>query len=592
MLYTRFSSRRATEEVLPSADRRLRVFWWLIAAGGTAIIIRLFFLMIVGHDFYSALAREAQDAARALVPKRGGIFIQDSRTGETFPLAMNRDAFTVYGDTRSLSSKDAERAAGRLADMLAYTAEERTALGESLGMQGDPYVPIERRVSGALADEIRRLELPGIGLARIDDRFYPEGRLAAHTVGFLGKAEDGRDLGHYGIEGYWQKELAGAGGFLDGLRSATGGWISLAGLSFTPSEDGANLVLSLDRSLQHAACERLRRGLMEYKAKSASLALLEPATGAIRALCSLPDFDPNAYSDAPDVSVYNNTAIFSAYEPGSIFKPLVMSAALHEELVSPDTPFTDPGERQGVCDTPIRNAEGRRYGRQTMTGVLQNSINTGMVYVAEKLGKKRLRSFIEDFGFGVKTGIELDTESAGSIASLSKNSDDIVLDCYSATASFGQGISATVLQMASAFGAIGNGGMLMRPYIVEEARHTDGRIAKTRPRPLRQVISKKAASLVSAMLVQVVEHGYGGRARVSSYYVAGKTGTAQIPGPGGYTDKTNHSFVGFAPADAPKFVIAIRYEAPDRPYAESTAAPVFADIAKFALQYYGVAPAR
>jgi cell division protein FtsI/penicillin-binding protein 2 len=210
--------------------------------------------------------------------------------------------------------------------------------------------------------------------------------------------------------------------------------------------------------------------------------------------------------------------------------------------------------------------------------------------LAELLGKHRFKKYIEQFGFGVKVGIELDTENTGTIASLSESKKEF--DCYTATASFGQGLTVTPLQMVAAYSAIANGGKLMKPYIVDEIHEHGGKISKTTPVELRTVLEPRVSSLLSGMLVSVVDSQYGGRARVPGYHVAGKSGTAQISGVGGYTSEFNHSFIGFAPVEDPKYVMLVRYEKPEHIYAESTAAPVFGKISKFILDYYSVPPNR
>ncbi len=584
--------RKYSIRVRASPQARLYILFGSMVLFGLCIAVRLFFLMVLEHNFYSTLAIGSHEMSRELFPIRGSIFVQDSRTGEEYPLAINLDSFLVFADTREITSDDdAEHIAEQLANTFSYTDEEKLALFLKLNKRSDPYEPIEDRVDEVTVNTLRALELRGIEFLRRSDRFYPEGPLAAQTVGFLGKNEKGESVGRYGIEGYWNGELQGKGGFLEGFRSATGGWIPLAHRVFQEPEDGADILLTIDRSVEHYACERLRKGFIEYEAESASLVMLDPKTGAIRALCSIPDFDPNTYQTAKTPSVYNNTAIFTPYEPGSIFKPMTMAAALDTDAVRPDSTFFDAGHRDGVCQKSIKNAGEKNYGTQTMTGILQNSINTGMVHVVEELGKNTFRDYVEAFGFGVKEGVELDTEGEGTIDALYEHARD-ALDCYTATASFGQGITVTPLQMATAFAAMVNGGVMMRPSIIDEIRYPDGRVERRHPKEIRQVISSRASTLISSMLVQVVEHGYGGRAKVPGYYVGGKTGTAQIPGPGGYTEDTNHSFVGFAPLDNPKFVMVIKYEKPKRTYAEVTAAPVFADIATFALQYYEVPPTR
>ena len=574
-----------------SSDPRLRVMWFLFVGVSFVIISRLFVLMVFQHGFYVALAAGSHDIYNNLFPERGNIYIQDSRSGEEYPLVMNRDYFLVYADTRQIEDdKTAEEVAEKLAEVFSYDDEKKFQLYLKLNKRTDPYEPIEKKVEESVVDRIKELDLLGIAFVRQPFRYYPEANLAAQVVGFLGKNNEGDNIGRYGIEGFWEKELAGKGGFVQGAKSAVGSLIPLAGGSFEAAEDGDDLLLTIDRTLQYKACERLEVFRKEFGAITASLIIMEPYSGAIRVMCSAPDFDPNDYGNVENAKVYNNNNIFTPYEPGSIFKPIVMSAVLNEGLVTPETTFNDTGSVTGICDRPISNAEGKARGIQTMSDVIQNSINTGMVYTAEKLGKKKLIEYIEDYGFGVREGIELDTETSGNIDTLYVNKGNKI-DCYGATASFGQGITVTPLQMVSAFSAIANGGTLMKPYIVEEIRHQDGRVEKFLPQEIRKILEKRSAMLMSGMLVNVVDKS-ATKAGVPNYYVAGKTGTAQIAGPGGYIEATNHSFVGFAPVDNPRFVMMIKFEKPERVYSVSTAAPVFGDIAKFILQYYQVPPTR
>jgi cell division protein FtsI/penicillin-binding protein 2 len=548
--------------------------------------------MILQHSFYTALAVGTQEVYSQLFPERGTIFIQDSRTGEEYPLAMNRDVFTVFADTRLITSDQiAEDVTAGLAEVFRYDDEKKLAVFLQLKKKDDPYEPLEQKIEESIVDELKKKDLPGIGYVRKPERVYPEGSLAAHVVGFLGRKEDGSEIGRYGVEGYWQEELAGSGGFFSGARSAAGRWIPLAETVKVAAEDGPDILLTIDRTLQFQACEILGRHAKEHNAVSASLIIMEPKNGAIRAMCNLPDFDPNTYNKVDSINIYNNSAIFTPYEPGSIFKPVVMAGAINEEVVKPDSIYYDSGSIEAGCTKVIKNAGEKSYEDQTMIGVLEHSINTGMVYVAKQLGKDKLKSYVEDFGFGLKEGIKLDSEVSGTIASLSQNKGDDI-DCYAATASFGQGLTATPMQMVAAFGAIANGGIMMKPYVIQELRYDSGKFDRKYPTELRRVIETRAASLVAGMMVNVVDSGQAGWARVPGYYIAGKTGTAQIPGPGGYTEDTNHSFIGFGPIDDPRFVMIVKFEKPDKRYSASTAAPAFGEIAKFILQYYSVPPGR
>lgn len=585
-------SKRKRRFLDPDEDQRIRIASIVVGSIGLLIVVRLFMLMVIQHGFYSALAAGSHEIYSQLFPKRGDIYIQDSRTEQTFPVALNRDVFLMYADTRDIEDDDtANEVASTLAQVFEYDDEKKFAVYLQINKRTDPYEPIEQSVDEEIVDQLREKELPGIRFIRKPQRFYPESQLGAHVVGFLGKDTEGNDIGRYGVEGYWDSELSGEGGFLEGATSARGRWIPLAGRLFKPAKDGVDVVLTLDRTIQFKACETLRQAMEEYKAVSASAVVMNPHTGAVLAMCSLPDFDPNDYSYVEGIETYNNTSIFTPYEIGSIFKPVTMAGALHEGVITPQTPFYDSGVNNEVCDTSIRNADRKKYENTDMTGVLENSINTGMVEVVERLGKKKFTEYLEQFGFGVKTGVALDTEVSGGIDTLYINKRDRV-DCYAATASFGQGITATPLQMVSAYSVIANGGKLMKPYIVDKVVHTNGQEDETRPKEVAQVLSKRAASLLSGMLVRVVDSGHATGADVTGYYVAGKTGTAQIPGPGGYTEETNHSFVGFAPVDDPKFVMLIKFEKPQRRFSASTAAPTFGKIAKFILDYYAVPPSR
>ncbi len=580
------------EQGVPIGDNRLRLIAVCFGIIGIIICTRLLFLMVVQHQFYEAIAAGSQEIYRQLFPERGNVFLQDTRTNDTFPLAMNKDVFLLYVDTRQIPDEQTiVRILDELTKVFAYTEEKKLAVLAQLQKKDDPYEPIEQQVDDSIKETLETLKLPGIGFVRHARRFYPEATLAAQVIGFVGKDDQGKDIGRYGIEGYWNKELAGEGGFLAGAKSAGGGLIPLADQSLRQAVDGADIVLTIDRTLQFIACEELKKRTQEYGATSASLIIMEPYTGAILAMCSMPDFDPNTYNQVDNVMAFNNTSVFTAYEPGSIFKPLTVAAAMNEDLITPDTYFYDPGSTTDVCDKPIKNALNKVYKDQTMTGVLENSINTGMVDIVKRLGKKTFVSYVEKFGFGVKSGLPIDTEGTGTIDALFKNKKDIV-DCYSATASFGQGITVTPLQMAAAFSAIANGGVLMKPYIVQEVRHSNGNTDVTVPTEIRRVITPRTASLVAGMMVSVIDNGQAKAAAVPGYYIAGKTGTAQIAERGGYAEATNHSFVGFGPIDRPAFVMVIKYEKPQRNFSDSTTAPTFASIAKEILEYYRIPPKR
>ena len=551
---------------------------------GTVIIIgRLFDLQVLQSDYYKTLALSAHEIYRQLHPNRGEIFFQDTRNGTEYPAAVNRTYYQVYAVPKEI--KPAEVAPTALALAKIFDADDalKKEFFDKLNKPDDLYEAIARKVPEEIVNQIKEEKLPGLYSTAEEYRYYPEQNLAANVLGFCSFDDNGNTVGRYGLEGYWDKILAGKAGFQLGERGAQGNWISLAGRKLVTAEDGADLKLTIDRSLQFKACELLKKGAEEYGAKSAALVMMDPRTGAILAMCSVPDFDPNNYSKIEDLSAFNNTSIFTPYEPGSVFKPITMSAAVDLDLVGPNTTYVDPCV-QKVDDRFIHNALNGCYGTQTMTNVLEKSINTGMVWVEAKLGRNKFLDYVRRFGFGDKTGVALDTEQAGNISSLDKKGQ-----VSGAMASFGQGITVTPLQLAAAYSALANGGRLMKPYIVDEIRYPSGKIAKTEPQSVAAVISPRASKLITGMLISVIENQYARVVKLPHYYLAGKTGTAQIAGPGGYSDvKTNHTFSGYAPANDPRFVLVIKYEEPARAWAESTAAVTFKELTSFALQYYGV----
>lgn len=565
------------------SDNSLRVVSVFILLAASIIIIRLFVLQVLDYKYYSTLALNNHEIYKQLYPRRGSILLQDIRDkSKEYPVAVNRQYYLLYAVPRDIPAAQINSTTDFLSNILKFSPEEKVGLLTKLSKSGDPYEPVAKKISEEIKNQIESAELPGINATGQEFRYYPEGNLAANVLGFTGQNANGDLSGRYGIEGFWDKSLTGKSGFLSGERGALGSLIPLADRTLKQAEDGADLLLTIDRNLQYKACQRLREGYDKYKAKSGALILMDPKTGAILAMCSLPDFDPNNYSDVKDMSAYNNTAIFTPYEPGSVFKPIIMSVALDLGLVNPFTTYTDTGERI-INGYKIHNALNKSYGLATMTNVLESSINTGMIWVEEKIGQKRFKDYVEKYGFGKKTGIGLNSEGEGDISSLSKSAE-----IYFANGSFGQGFTATPLQLAAAYAALANGGRMPKPYIVDEVRYANGKIEKTEPQT-EVVISANTDKLITAMLISVIEHGHSQTEKLNNYYLAGKTGTAQIARSGRYSaDDTNHTFIGYFPATDPKFVLLVKYETPQANWAESTAAPVFKDVAKFALDYYGV----
>ncbi|MFH1430751.1 MAG: penicillin-binding protein 2 [Candidatus Uhrbacteria bacterium] len=564
-----------------SRDPRLVVVTVGAMVAFLCIVVKLFAVQVVQHDWYVGLASGQRELFERLYPERGEIAVHDRQhLGGWFPIAMNEQTFTVY--TIPAEIVDSEMTARKLREALGVVDP---TLEERLAKRNDPYEPVAREVSASLRDAVLALDLPGVGSEPTLTRVYPDGAAAAHITGFVGEDEEGIS-GRYGIEGAFDDVLGGEMGFLAAERDPHGRLIVFGNREVSEARDGSDIHLTIERELQLEVCRQLEGAVAEYGAASGTVVIVHPMTGAIRALCSIPSFDPNAYGEAENIRVFSTPAVSAAYEPGSVFKPITMAAAIDAEVVNPETTFVDTGEVV-VNGEKITNTNGVVNGLSTMSDVLRYSINTGTVFAARLLGIDRFRRSVEQFGFGARTDIELSGEVPGDIANLQRREE-----VYLATGSYGQGITATPLQLVMAFAAIANGGTLMRPYIVEEIVDPNGTSRQFEPHSVHRAISQRTATLLQGMLVSVVREGHPKRAGVQGYLIGGKTGTAQIPYADrpGYSNETIQSFVGIGPVDRPTFAMVVRFDRPQRNFADSTAAPLFGSIAKYLVQYDGIPP--
>ena len=408
-------------------------------------------------------------------------------------------------------------------------------------------------------------------------RFYPEGVLASTLVGFLGFQDKNR-AGQYGLEEYYEPWLSGRVGLKNILNRV--------GLG-NGSVQGSSLILTLDKNIQFFAEKKLEDLVNKWGASGGNVIVQDPQSGAILAMASLPNFDPNSYSDFP-YSNFVNSGIQETFEPGSSFKTITMAAALDSGSVEPKTSYFDSGEVQ-MAGYTIRNYDLKSHGYQTMTQVLEKSINTGAIFAMGKTGQEKFLEYLERFQFGRKTDIDLAGEVSGDIKNLyTKRPINFV------TASFGQGVAVTPLQLINAYSAVANGGRLMRPYVVEKIVKPDGQIVEVRPEVVAEPITPETSKTLTAMLVSVIDNGSIKKAALPGYKIAGKTGTAQEPNPeGGYSEFLIHNLVGFGPVDNPSFTVLVRL---DHPQGVETAAvslaDAFGDIVRFLVNYYGIAPTQ
>lgn len=555
------------------------LFFFLAALFG----LRLFYLQILRHGYYQKVSSAQRDSLKEIVPSRGKIFVSDKNGGVSV-IADNQELYLLFAVPPQI--QNATATVDALNKIWPLEQTEREKIWRQLQKTNDPYEPIRHYLSPDEKDKIFVQNIAGLNFSTETKRYYPEKNTFAHLTGFVGFVGDSQ-VGSYGLEESFEKELKGQAGEIKLERDPGGRLIGVADFEINSAVNGSDLYLTVDRQVQFRVCSILEEAVKKFGAENGSAIVEDPNTGAVLALCNYPNFDPNNYSKVESASIYTDQAVASLFEPGSVIKAFTMAAALDSGAVTPETTYEDKGVLVFGKDT-VKNAADKTYGRVNMTKVLENSINTGAVFAAEHAGRENLKKYFENFGFGAKSGIELPSEAKGDLTSLNKTSP-----IYLATASFGQGISATPLQILNALSAIANGGILYKPFTVKKIISAEGKELETKPKEIRRVISERTANTTKAMLVSVVENGHGQTAKVSGYYVGGKTGTAEIPSPsGGYLNAFNHTFVGFAPAGNPRFTVLVKITNPQMRFAESTAAPAFAEIMKFLLDYYQVPKER
>lgn len=561
---------------------RLRFLTVLFFIVTIIIIGRLAQLQILQHNIYQQIATRNLAFFQELFPTRGEIYVQDQySSSQEYKIVMNQDLSIVYADPWLIKEKN--EAVNLLEPYISLTKDElNNKLEPTISSEGrkNNYVVLEKKVAAPQKTAIADLKIKGIAFANEKWRYYLSGDYTAHLTGFLGMGEKGK-TGQYGLEGFFNNELTGTPGHL----------LEIGG-NFEPAVNGSDLHLTIDKNIQFYGCDKLRTAIEKHLATMGSLLVMDPNTGAILANCTYPVYDPNNYSDVEDQQIYVDKTIGEAYEPGSVFKAFSMGAALDLNKVNPYTTYNDTGEIYvNGWPKPIKNSHGSGNGIQTMSQVLEKSLNTGSVYTVQQVGNEAWYQYVHNLGFGEKTGIELDGEVKGDISSLEQ-----FKDIYSATSSFGQGITVTPLQLITAYASIANGGKLLKPYIVDYKEKDNGYQEKTEDHEVRQVFSAQTSRMLSAMLTNVVENGSGKSAGVKGYFMAGKTGTAQIvkeDGSGYDASRHKDTYVGYGPVSNPRFIILVKIDDPQNAlWAENTTAPLAGEISKYILEYYKIPPDR
>lgn len=557
--------------------RRIKFIFIFYLAFFLVIIARLFYWQILSSGPLSAQGESQRILKLTLPSKRGEIYSRDGS-----PLVVNQPAFLVFAEPKKITAK--KETASKIAKIFEVS---ESSISASLKSEDLYWVALSHKVDEEKAKRLKDLSIEGLGFEKEDKRFYPEASMASHLLGFVGYDPAGSDKGYFGLEGFYNRELAGRPGMLRAEKDARGAQIVIGEGQRIEPQDGRDLFLNLDRTVQYMAEKNLEEGLKKYGAKEGTVIIMDPQTGGILGMASLPSYEEANYQKY-EKERYQNPAVAQTYEPGSTFKVLVMAAAINEGVLKPQDTYEEVGPVK-IGDYTIKTWNEKYHGQITMTQVLEKSSNVGMVYVGQKLGIDKLYSYLENFGFGTTTDIDLEEETA---AGLRKIKDWREIDL--ATASFGQGIAVTPLQMIRAVSALANGGKLMTPQVVSKIVESNKRIIEIKPKEVREVISPKTGRILTEMMVASVENGEANFAKPKGYRIAGKTGTAQIPVSGHYdTEKTIASFVGFAPADNPKFVMLVTLREPtSSPWGSETAAPLFFSIAKELFNYYAIPPSE
>lgn len=547
------------------------------------IIARLFYWQIIMGEKLKAMAESQQAGLTKIEASRGKIYSAD-----LFPLVSNEPSFLLFGFPRETS--DAREISARLAPLTAQASgsdaaqleTEAEKLESRLSRADLFWVSLARNLSKEKKESIEKLDIDSIGFEQGERRAYPEASIAAQLLGFVGSDQNGNARGYFGLEGFYQRILAGREGEISFEKDARGRPILLGRKIEKKAVSGDDLVLYLERPIQFLVENKLKEGMQKYNASAGLAVIMDPESGGVLAMASFPSYDPKSFTNFSG-HFFSNPVISETFEPGSIFKPLVMAAALEERAVSPD-------ERCSRCDGPrqvgeytIRTWNEKYHPDSTMAEIIQHSDNVGMAFVSEKLGTKKLVSYLKKFGIDKPTGIDLEGET---VAPFREEKKWLPIDL--ATASFGQGVALTPIQMVRAIAAIANGGRLMEPHVVAKIQAGEKEI-EIKPKVLGKVVSEATAKAVTEMMVNAAERG--GTWKRPAGRIAGKTGTAQIPISGHYDDKkTIVSFVGFAPADNPRFVMLVSLREPTPSWGSMTVAPLWFEIAEGIFHYFGISP--
>jgi cell division protein FtsI (penicillin-binding protein 3) len=547
--------------------RRLLILFVIMVVAFAGIVVRLAFLQVRDQGGYAALGYEQRVRTIELPARRGEIL---DRTGT--PLAITMEARDVYADPQLVTDPSGE--AVQIAPLLGLKPSD---VRHAMTSDGS-FVYIQRQVDLSLADRLAAMNLPGIDFLPVPKRNYPAGGLAPQVLGYVGV--DG--VGLAGLEDQYDAALRGSPGTQTQELSPAGLPISTGIDTVQEPIPGVNLVTTIDRQMQYQVQTALADAVKANGAKGGTVVVMDPATGDVYAMATYPWFDPNHFSTcATDPDPCRNRAATDEFEPGSVNKIITAAAALETGKVSLSQTFRVP-YAMDVGPFHIQDAEVHPVETMTLGDIIAQSSNIGAAMVAQKVGSTDLARFMDRFGYGHTTGLGFPGEAAGKVPTAW---DDVI----TATAAYGQGVAVTPLQMADVYATIANGGRWIQPRLVRGSRGPNGVFHPAPPSPTHQVIRPQTARELTSMLANVVAGGTGAEAQIPGYQVAGKTGTARkLDASGTYINRYMASFVGFLPARRPRLVISVSIDEPRTVYGGIAAAPLFSQIARYAIQRLGI----
>lgn len=590
---------------LPLEDWRINIIFVCFILFFFLIILRLFTIQILNHEKYSDLAQDQYWDQTTISAKRGDILSSDG-----YVLAGTQTYYLMFGEPKKI--KDPYQVADDLASILVdlrYKETEKSGDSAQWKTKEDVkkdyfnsiykalsldllWVPLQKEITPVEKEIIEGKDIKGIGFDDMPIRYYPEGSLASHVLGFVASNDKGEKTGYYGIEGGLNNDLKGKPGKLFEETDAVGLPILMGSYKKVEPVQGRNVVLTINRSIQYIVEKRLKEAVEKYDAVSGSIIVMNPFTGEVLAMANYPTYYPFDFTAEEKTSEdqrrkdveRKNLTISDTYEPGSVIKPLTISAAIDLGIVTPTTTYQDSGPTR-YSDYVIDNWDGKHYGLMNIIELLQKSNNIGAAWVGHQVGREDLYKYFSNFGLGVKTNIDLEGEDSGILRDFKEWTD---ID--TATASFGQGLSATPLQVLNAFNVIANGGYLLQPKIISKLIDEKGS-ADIPVKVIRQVMSKETSNTMIDLLEKAAEGGEAKYFILKDYRVSGKTGTAQIPEGGKYSpDRTNATFVGFM-TGSKAFSMIVKFEEPKTSiYAAETAAPVWMQIALDLVNFFGIPP--